>query len=104
MSTINETITISGMETIQKESYSGASIMLMSNSNNDVQTGQTGGTQTISWTLSWNNSGFIGQGWIVDGIDMQPYVINGSINQYGFSVAQDLKLQTNGCSSVVTIG
>lgn len=65
---------IGGTVTKQElESYGGASIILMSNGNGNVQTGEAFGGETYMWFLAWDSEGFIGIGW---GPNNNPDIIN----------------------------
>lgn len=45
------------------ESYGGASVMLMSNGAEPIQTGSASGRDYYTWYLAWNSDGFSGGGW-----------------------------------------
>ena len=49
------------------ESYGGASISLMNNTNGIQSGGSAGGTKTVYYEFHWDDSGLIGLGWGMTG-------------------------------------
>lgn len=84
--------------------YTGADIMMLDGGSNGIQSGgQVGGSGSWTWTLSWNENGFIGIGWVVNGEDYNPEwgYTEADYEQYGMGIASNLRIQKAGCSTWV---
>lgn len=53
------------------KAYSGANIMLLDGGNDSTGSGigEATGSETYTWTIRWNSSGFMGIGWEVSDYD-----------------------------------
>mgnify|MGYP005782732099 CR=1 FL=1 len=83
------------------EKYGRANIILMNTGDALVSGGTTGGAGIWRWSLTWNNEGFIGQGWVFDQVDHEQSIIDGTFNKdlFGPSLASYGLLISMGCST-----
>ena len=94
------------------KAYSGANIMLMSDTNGEVASeGSAGGEATFTWSVSWNSDGFTGLGWDAWGTNYEEEYLGGTLENFlntcanGFYVANSLvsnhQYVEAGCASLV---